>query len=119
MHDAADCVRPIDGRSAVRYDLDALERAERNERHVGEIPEAARCQAPAVEQYQRGFRTKATELDAGTVGNVVLAPVACRNNGTGRLRPAAREVLGQHAQHLLNRTAPGGGTRTGLEEGSG
>src|SRR3546814_16281312 len=91
MHDAADCVRPIDGRSAVRYDLDALERAERNERHVGEIPEAARCQAPAVEQYQRGFRTKATEIDAGTVGNVVLAPVACRNNGTGRFRPAAGE----------------------------
>src|SRR3546814_11578320 len=78
MHDAADCVRPIDGRSAVRYDLDALERAERNERHVGEIPEAARCQAPAVAQYQRGFRTKATEIDAGTVGNVVLALVACQ-----------------------------------------
>src|SRR3546814_20164979 len=107
MHDAADCVRPIDGRSAVRYDLDALERAERNERHVGEIPEAARCQAPAVEQYQRGFRTKATEIDAGTVGNVVLAPVACRNNGTGRFRTDAGEVLGPRPQHMMTSTGPG------------
>ncbi len=93
IDDARHRIGAVDGRGTVGEDLDPVDRGRGDEREVDEStgPTPQRGTV-AVEQHQRRLRAEATQIDAGTIAQIVADAVA-RTGAEVRFIGAARIVL--------------------------
>ena len=101
VHHACNGVGSIDGRRAVRQDLDTLHRGEGDGAHIDELTLSRRCDAPAVDERQRRHRAQAVQVEAGAAAQVLAEVGRAAERSTLRCaRRAAFELQRQRLDEL-------------------